>query len=208
MDRLTDLVMHPDARTVMALMAALAVCVVAAAWGIRARWDNMRQRRRMRRATEHGLKMEAEAARTLRDLGFEVIDYQFEYTHRYRIDNRDFDVRLRPDYIVARGGRTYVVDVKTGAQARIGSSETRRQLLEYYTTFECDGVLMLDMDRRRLHSFDFAPQARARRRARHRLTAVACVAGLAGMFVPHSMARPAGAAILLLTLAVIVIRKR
>ena len=67
---------------------------------------------------------------------------------------------------------------------------------------------MVDMDRRRLHSFDFAPQARARRRARHTLTAVACVAGLAGMFVPHSMARPAGAAILLLTLAVIVIRKR
>ena len=71
-------------------------------------------------------------------------------------------VDLRADYLVAKGGRTFVAEVKTGRVApRIESPATRRQLLEYRFAFDVDGVLLVDVDAESVREIAFALPASA-----------------------------------------------
>ena len=99
---------------------------------------------------------EARAARWLQEQGYAVLGAQVVADHAVRIDDRTVTVSLRADYLVARGGARYVVEVKTGTLApRIETSATRRQMLEYRVAFDVDGILLVDGETGLVHEVTF-----------------------------------------------------
>jgi hypothetical protein len=58
--------------------------------------------------------------------------------------------------LVSKGGKSYVVDVKARHEGpRLSYPQTRRQLLEYFVTYKPDGVLLMDMENKRVHEIRF-----------------------------------------------------
>ncbi len=139
-------------------------CVaVAAALGLYlgARWSGWRRRRRRLRASSHGRRMEDRAPAALQRHGYRVIERHPALSVEWWVDDAPRTLELAPDLLVERGGRRYLVEVKTGGAARPEKQETRRQLLEYAAYAPVHGVLLYDADRDRLRAVEF-PLDRAR----------------------------------------------
>jgi hypothetical protein len=72
------------------------------------------------------------------------------------MDGEEFESFIIADYIVRKGSKTYVVEVKSQEIAsRIYEPSVRRQLLEYFLTFKPDGVLLVDMSGKKIHRVEF-----------------------------------------------------
>jgi hypothetical protein len=142
-------------RETLALVAAVAVTVaLLQALGLWAR--RLLRRRKLSIRMERAVRGEERAGTWLRDLGYEVLGAQVVAEHPVRVDGRTVTITLRADYLVARDGTRYVVEVKTGALApRIETSATRRQILEYRIAFDVDGVLLVDGETGRVHEVSF-----------------------------------------------------
>lgn len=137
----------------MALLVALVVAVTLTIARAVAKW---RIAWRLAARAHRAAVGEARAAHVLRACGYEVLGEQVTTQYRIRIDDDEREVVVRCDFVVARGGRRFVAEVKTGRFApRIETSATRRQLLEYGIAFGVDGVLLVDMEAERVHSFLF-----------------------------------------------------
>lgn len=181
---LDELAAHPATW----LAAALVVVLLAhAAW---ARWRLGAGARASRRRNERALRGQLEAEALCERMGYRVVAVQPEFSWPVRVDGEPRRVVLRPDLLVERGGRTYVADVKTGAQAPDPlNSSTRRQLLEYLIACDVDGAFVVDMETRRMHSVGFEfpsgnTHAPGRRPGAWSTSALAAVGlGLAGLLV-------------------------
>jgi hypothetical protein len=131
-----------------ALAAALGVAAVLV-WRALVR----RQRRnvihaRLARASEG----ERRAARLLEAAGYAIRGSQVRARYALVVDGEDETFDVRADYVAERGGRMFVVEVKTGAVApRLDAPATRRQLLEYGLAFRADGILLVDAEADALH---------------------------------------------------------
>ena len=136
------------------MVVAIAICAVALwlALAVRAWWRSARARGRARRAR----RGEEAAADLLESLGFVIEDAQSHRTYAVRAGTREVVVSLRADYLVTRGASRWVAEVKTGAVApKIENTSTRRQLLEYRVAFDVDGVLLVDVESRRVEEVEF-----------------------------------------------------
>ncbi len=103
----------------------------------------------MRARSERAVAGESDAALLLRAAGYDVLDRQVGGAWSVRADGVPLSFDLRADYLVARGDRRYVAEVKTGRVAtRLSHGPTRRQLLEYAAAFDVAGVLLVDADAR------------------------------------------------------------
>lgn len=92
----------------------------------------------------------------LEQMGFSIAKNIDKQIIRVYQDGNPLDVPIRPDMLVSKGGKSYVVDIKTKHQRpRLSYPETRRQLLEYYVTYKPDGVLLMDMENKRIHDVRF-----------------------------------------------------
>lgn len=99
---------------------------------------------------------ESSAAALLAHAGYRVLGHQVAGSWTVHADGRPQTFDLRGDYLVARAGRRYVAEVKTGQQAtRLSHPATRRQLLEYVAAFDVDGVLLVDADRETITHVEF-----------------------------------------------------
>jgi hypothetical protein len=79
--------------------------------------------------------------------GYAVLDRQVPGSWTVRADGEPVTFGLRADYLVARQGRRYIAEVKTGRLApRLSHGPTRRQLLEYSAAFDVHGVILVDAD--------------------------------------------------------------
>jgi hypothetical protein len=79
--------------------------------------------------------------------GYAVLERQVPGSWTVRADGAPITFGLRADYLVAREGRRYIAEVKTGRLApRLSHGPTRRQLLEYSAAFDVHGVLLVDAD--------------------------------------------------------------
>jgi hypothetical protein len=146
----------------VALAIALAVALVQT---LRLWWRRASLTYRLRARASHALDGEERAHRLLRGLGYDVVARQAWQPWSLRVDGVPMRVDLRADYLVERGGRTFVAEVKTGRFApRIESPATRRQLLEYRFAFDVDGVLLVDVDAARVREIEFALPSSAPRR--------------------------------------------
>jgi hypothetical protein len=132
---------------------AVAIAIVQT---LRLWWLRYGRARRLRAQAAHAAAGEARAERLLVSAGFDVLARQV--THRWivRVDGAPIVIDLRADYIVERGARRFVAEVKTGRFApRIDSAATRRQMLEYRCAFDVDGVLLVDADAEAIHAIEF-----------------------------------------------------
>lgn len=145
----------PVNQLVVALAAAVVLLLVALALhGWYVRW-------RLRRRWSHARKVERQAARVLEGAGYTVLGRQIETSYTILVDGNPTEVALRADYLVSRGGRQFVAEVKAGDVApRLDTATTRRQLLEYLVAFQVDGVLLVDGEQGQVHEVTF-PMSRS-----------------------------------------------
>lgn len=131
--------------------------VIAAVIGLAlgARLAGWRQRRRRIRASAHGRRMEERAPAALERRGYRVIERHPVVAVEWFVDGAPQPLELEPDLLVARGGRRFLVEVKTGGATRAERRDTRRQLLEYAAYAPVDGVLLYDADRDELRAVEF-----------------------------------------------------
>ncbi len=112
--------------------------------------------RKQKKRFERGLILEDEAKIFLAKKGYKVIAEQAEFYHQYEVDGVSHKSLIKPDYIVSRKGKKYIVEVKSGKSAiSIANSSTRRQILEYDFVIENDGIFLLDMEHEKLQSIRF-----------------------------------------------------
>lgn len=123
-------------------------------------WREAGRIRRRNRARQRAASVaEIEAERLLARYGFVVIDRQVTAWWSMWVDGKERKVSCRIDLLVHPRddpNSRLVAEVKTGDRATDPTfPSTRRQLLEYARVFDADGVLLLDMERRRLHRIEF-----------------------------------------------------
>jgi hypothetical protein len=117
------------------------------------RWLEGRSRRR--RAVR-AQRAERDAAGLLEASGFAVLARQQRQRWALEVDGRVLEFTLIADYLVERGGRRWVAEVKTGERALdLRHGPTRRQLLEYQQAFGVAGVLLVDAEGRNLQRVSF-----------------------------------------------------
>ncbi|MDB4947185.1 MAG: hypothetical protein JWP97_6719 [Labilithrix sp.] len=155
-----DLADVPRETLAIAVLVAVTVAVGQLAYALLRRAGRRSGLRlRMQRARDG----EARAARRLAQLGFTVLGEQVVAEHVVQVDDAQVTATLRADYLVTKGRRRYVVEVKTGALApRIETSATRRQLLEYGVAFDVDGILLVDGDTCEVRAVSFPSLLRGR----------------------------------------------
>jgi hypothetical protein len=106
---------------------------------------------------------EVAAFALLERAGYAVLERQVVGSWTVRADGEPVTFGLRADYLVARQGRRYIAEVKTGRLApRLSHGPTRRQLLEYGAAFDVDGVILVDADAETLVHVDIDLFARDR----------------------------------------------
>lgn len=131
---------------VLLLIGMLAVLLLLAGWGGH-RLRRAQQGHRLQRRAARGREGEQEAERLLKRQGYQVLDRQVTQESGLWVDDDYHPVKLRADFLVEKGGETFVVEVKTGEVAPDPTSAaTRRQLLEYAHAYPVDGLLLADMN--------------------------------------------------------------
>ena len=120
------------------------------------RWRSGAVRRRLKAQWLRAGQGEARAETLLDRAGWHVVGRQVSQRYDLGVDGAKLSVLVRADFIVKRGGRHYVAEVKTGKHApRIETPSTRRQLLEYRMVFGVDGVLLVDAEADRISFVEF-----------------------------------------------------
>jgi hypothetical protein len=105
-------------------------------------------RRRLAEHRRQGARGELVAERLLREHGYAVAERQVLTRYDLLVDGEAREVTLRADFLVERGGKTYVAEAKGGEVAgRLETIATRRQVLEYCLAFDVEGVLLVDSAR-------------------------------------------------------------
>lgn len=132
----------------VALVAALVLGALGS-WWLSRLWRRLVLAGRRRR----GRQGELDAVTLLTEAGYEILEDQASRTLAVQIDGEPRPYAVRPDYVVQRGDRRYVAEVKTGVKAPDPLyTSTRRQLLEYAVCFQDHGLLLVDMQRRRVRT--------------------------------------------------------
>lgn len=133
---------------------ALAI-VLLRAW-LKARTASFRARRRADRA----LRGEDAAVDLLERAGYRIEARQVGTRWPIRVGGEEVEIALRADYLVRRGGRRWVAEVKTGEQApSLSHAPTRRQILEYRHAFDVDGALLVEPERGAVTEVHFPHEA-------------------------------------------------
>tara|TARA_R110001592_G_scaffold307299_1_gene580504 strand:- start:44475 stop:45083 length:609 start_codon:yes stop_codon:yes gene_type:complete len=120
------------------------------------KWTQFKKTRLRKKRFARGAKMEEKAALVLKRKGFDVDASQAVFYHDYKANGIDKRAKLEVDYVVSKNGKTYLIEVKSGAVAtQIENKATRRQILEYSVAIENDGVYLLDMETESLQKIEF-----------------------------------------------------
>jgi hypothetical protein len=158
------------------------------AFAAAAREDGRLQAMRARR--ERASAGEDSALGLLEAAGYAILGRQVAGAWTVRADGEPLTFGLRADYLVQREGRRYVAEVKTGRLApRLSHGPTRRQLLEYGSAFDVDGVVLVDADEERLTHVELERTGRGAASARHVAAIVAILCFSAGVVVGAALAR-------------------
>lgn len=115
-----------------------------------------KKRSRLKHKMAVARNKEKQAIKFLEKNGYKVIDIQPGAEMKTIVNDREYSTWIRPDLLVKKGNREYVAEVKSGAMAtRITNRMTRRQLLEYYVVFGTKGILLVDMEKKRIREIEF-----------------------------------------------------
>ena len=140
------------------LLLAATVVIILQSWRLRCQREVARANRAAatreedRRGAAHARALRAAdgehgAFALLGRAGYEVLERQVPGSWTLLADGEPVTFGLRADFLVARAGRRYIAEVKTGRLApRLSHGPTRRQLLEYGAAFDVHGVILVDAD--------------------------------------------------------------
>ncbi|WP_422443882.1 hypothetical protein [Thermoanaerobacterium sp. DL9XJH110] len=118
---------------------------------------NLLRKAKLKRKIRKAKKSEIRAAKLLEKQGFEVIDLQKEVSYILLVDGRPYKASVKADFIVKKGNKIYVAEVKTGEKAPSPRfPATRRQLLEYYMVYRPDGLLLVDMENEEIKKVEYS----------------------------------------------------
>lgn len=116
-------------------------------------FTNLKIKKRFKKAK----KSEEKAIELLEKYGFKIIDLQKAENYNLIIDGKIINATVRADMIAKKGNKIYVVEVKSGKKApSLKNIATRRQLLEYYLVYRPDGLILVDMEKEKIHSVDYS----------------------------------------------------
>jgi hypothetical protein len=136
-----------DRRLVWLLVAAVALACLVLGGLLAGHIARIRERLRGRAYNLRGQRGERAAEDLLKAHGYTLIARQIATQYPVEVDGASVDVTLHADFLVARGRKRLVAEVKTGRNApRFQHAETRRQLLEYQLAFGVDSVLLVDVE--------------------------------------------------------------
>ncbi|GFN23332.1 MAG: hypothetical protein IMW96_10695 [Thermoanaerobacteraceae bacterium] len=132
-------------------LLGLLIGALVAAW-----WIKRRQAQRLAARLRRARRAEKDAIRFLTEKGYRVVDVQRREPVVMVIDGREYKGAVRADIVARKGRKTYIVEVKSGRQGEDpGKAEIRRQLLEYFLVYRPHGLLLLDMQGRKMHLISF-----------------------------------------------------
>lgn len=124
-----------------------------------------RGKRNAARARRLGKRGEIRAKKLLLANGYRILETQTTKALTFLVDGQKVTTHLRADFLLERRGRRYVADAKAGEKAPSPTNAaTRRQLLEYATAYDVDGVLLIDASGGNILNVEF-PALQKRRRA-------------------------------------------
>lgn len=141
----------------------------------------------IRKRLKKAKRGEINAIRFLEDNGYSIIGIQEKKTIITWINNQPYNNQIKVDYLVKKKGKVYIAEVKTGKLApRPNLADTRRQLLEYYLAFGTHGIILVDMEKKKLQKISFSITDVKRRWSLPMQLALAGLFGLAcGWFLYH-----------------------
>jgi len=146
-----DLASLPPHLPWVALFLAL-IAVLAFGWW----WSSQRVGRANARRGRRAQRGERTAERLLERAGFRIVDRQVHRTSTMRVDGEHLEIAVRVDLIVKKRRRRFVAEVKTGESAPSPTlPATRRQLREYAAFFPDHGLLLVDVEARRILEISF-----------------------------------------------------
>lgn len=126
-------------------------------------YRNGRSKRNAARARRLGKRGETRAKKLLLAKGYRILETQTSKALTFLVDGKKVTTHLRADFLLERRGRRYVADAKAGEKAPSPTNAaTRRQLLEYATAYDVDGVLLVDASGGNVLSVEF-PALRQKR---------------------------------------------
>jgi hypothetical protein len=141
------------------MLAAATLAFALIVQSIRLWWRTGAAARRVRVHAERAAVGEVDGARLLERLGYAIEGRQAVQRWSLLVDGESVPVTVRADYVVLRGGRRFVAEVKTGSVATAAHHvATRRQLLEYRHAFDVDGILLVDPEESRVSEISFPSQ--------------------------------------------------
>ena len=143
----------------------------------------IRKKRLQRKRFERGSRLENEAKKYLINLGYSIVYEQHTCYHKYKVNGAKKTSKLVLDYVVSKGGKQYIVEVKSGKSAiSVNNKDSRRQLLEYDFVIENDGVFLLDMEHKNMQLVEFFPKTKQLRN--NYLIVGIIIIAIVGIFIP------------------------
>lgn len=110
----------------------------------------------LKRKLKKARRGEIAAVQFLKNNGFSIVGIQEKRTITTWVDGVPHNNTIRVDFLVRKWGKTYIAEVKTGRKApNPFLVDTRRQLLEYYLAYGSYGILLVDMEKKRMHEISF-----------------------------------------------------
>lgn len=138
------------------MFAGLALALLSLGAFARGALERGVRRRRLKARLVRAQRGEREAEALLERAGWAVVGCQVQGSYNLWVAGKERSVGLRADYLVEAQGRRFVAEVKTGTKAvDLGTSATRRQLLEYRVAFDVEGVLLVDAEAGRVEEVRF-----------------------------------------------------
>ena len=138
-----------------------------------------KKKRAQKKRFARGNQLETEARSFLENKGYNVVSEQEIHYHRFKVNGEYHEAKLILDYVVSKGGKTYIVEVKSGKNAiYIKDKNTRRQILEYDFVIENDGVFLLDMENKKMQLVNFHTKVEKKEETFRRIIIVLAIIGI------------------------------
>lgn len=102
------------------------------------------------------IRAEKKAERWLQRNGFQVLERQQSRPLIIQAGKISHHYSIRTDFLVKKGGKKYIVEVKSGQKnSHITDKDTRRQLLEYFLAYQSYGIILFDMEHQKFSEIKF-----------------------------------------------------
>ena len=101
-------------------------------------------------------RAEKGAEKLLKKHGFQILERQQTRPLIIKIGRRIHHYLIRIDFLVKKGNKKYIVEVKNGHKnSYITNRDTRRQLLEYFLAYQSCDIILLNMKNKKFSRIKF-----------------------------------------------------